>query len=185
MQLDNFDRLVQWLFSYCMWHTTCCCCCCSPAPALLFLSETMTHSEYQKAHELSNSLQNRSWINRSWINSVEDTRDRMESKRGATKLHSQKWSRGMPHIREKGLSNSRQHSHNDWCSTAHQVHPSKDRIPQNCHLNTTLQLCFCCKLFHLHSVTAHGLLNKEHANSQITQWIITENTRSYDKPLQT
>lgn len=165
MQLDTFDRLVEWLFSYCMWHTACCSCC-SPPPALLCLSEAMTHSEYPKAHKLRNSLRNRSWMN-----SVEDTRERMESKSGATKLHSQKWSRGMPHIREKGLSNSKQHSHNDWCSTAHQVHPFKDIIPQNCHLNATFNSAFAasCSIYILllhivywiKSMAIHKLLNEQ------------------------
>lgn len=57
--------------------------------------------------------------------------------------------------------------------------PSRTSHPSDLHKKTATQTPPSTLL--LHSVVAHGLLNKEHGNSQITQWIIAENTRC-DKP---
>lgn len=112
-------------------------------------------------------------LNRSWTNSEEDTRDRMESKSGATRLHSQKWSRECPILERRAFP--RQHSHKDWCFTAHQEHPFKDITPQwppctNGHPNTTfssasdgncsIYILLLHRVYWTKSMATHELLSK-------------------------
>lgn len=162
-----------------MGHTTCCSCC-SLASALHASVETLLA---QSSRKLTHS------ITHYWTE-AESTQWRIQEARqsmsGATKLHRQEGSRGMPGRREGPFQQPAAQSqwlvfHSPSSASLQDHHTPVTSIPRLTPKHH-LQLCFCRKLLHLHSVIAHGLLNKEHGNSQITQWVIAENTRRCDKP---
>lgn len=127
----------------------------------------LTHSEYHKAHKLGNSTQQK-------LNRLRGGYKRQDGEQEwSYKLHSQKRSRECPILERRAFP--RQHSHKDWCFTAHQEHPFKDITPQwspytNGHPNTTfssasdgncsIYILLLHRVYWTKSMATHKLLNK-------------------------